>query len=108
MPFSQSHTCIYFERGYTHIVPVIVRKLLARVPPLDARAVDQNVHLVARADDIVGDVCDLLLDGEISREDACFAASFFHSLFCRRRCGVSLIPRKQLLVSPAATNHVGN
>lgn len=93
---------IYIRRWvYTHIVPVTVGKLLARVSPLDAGAIDQNVHLVTSGGDVLGNVCDLLLDREISREDPCFAAGLFNGLFCRRRCGVSLSPREALHVSAA-------
>lgn len=49
---------------------------------------------MASGGDILGDVCDLLLDREISREDICLAAGLFNSLLGRRRCGVSLTPGK--------------
>lgn len=83
----------------TYIVPVVVGELLARVPPLDTGAVDQNVNLVASGGDVLGYVCDLLLHGKISCEYPCLAASLFDGLFCRCRRGVSLCQLCQLKLS---------
>lgn len=63
-------------------IPVIVRKLSARVPPLDASTVDKNLDLVAIFQDGRCDGFNGFLRGEVGGIDGGFTTEGFNCVFC--------------------------
>lgn len=62
------------EVDLDHIVEIGVEKLLARVPALDAGAIDKDSDLMAVGQDLGRQLSDIVGGAEVGRVDACFAA----------------------------------
>lgn len=65
----------------TYLVKVRVGELVARVPPLDARRVDQDAHLVAVGEDPARQTLHLLVDRQVGRVDCGLAPELLDGFF---------------------------
>lgn len=73
-----------------YLVKVVVGKLLAGVPALDARAVDEDPDLVPVGQDLWRQGADLLLRGHVGDVDPGLAAELLDLLLGGLVAGVSL------------------
>jgi hypothetical protein len=73
------------------LVEVAVGEPVARVPPLDARAVDEDPDLVAVGEHLLGQGRDLLRGRDVGRVDPGLAAELLDGLLGGRDAGVALL-----------------
>ena len=80
-----------------NLVKVGVWKLMGGMPPLDARRVDQDAHLVAIGQDAAREPGHLLLHGEVGRVNRRPAAQLLYGGLCLQAGLVALAERPKML-----------